>query len=223
MKKKILTLSICAALLTGQHQAYATGIPTVDVASIAQMVLDSTTRAAEFAETIQAARQRLEQMRNSAQFYQDMVEGAYSFEDVLNESGLSEDLALSTWSDAYDNVSRLQDLRDDFGLNSSDPYTQSRWDSELLRFDANQKLYDSTVKRNEKMLSLLTQFSSATTPAQKESLANAIHFEQLQLQNDVQMVQAMSNLLKQREEQALEANSEEIRRQFMNEGFSRND
>lgn len=196
-KRSTLTLSLSLLLAA---PVYATGIPTIDIASITQMITDSATRAKEFTQSITEAKNRLNQMKSQAEHYKSMVEGHYGFEDVLTDPNINDVIDLSDYSDLYDAIDDISDLRDEFGLKSDDPLIQRRYDMQLKQLRFQEMLYERSAERNERMSRLLGQFKTATTPSAKEDLGNSINFEKIQMQNDQQMMITMSDMLRKQQE-----------------------
>ena len=196
--KKLLVATALAIPLTFNPVANATGIPVVDVAGILQMVTDGLVRAQEFQQQISEAKNRLNELKNSADHYKEMVEGHFDFETLLNDPLLNQHLALNNWKDIYNNVQDIQSLRDEFDMHSNDPAIQKRYDSELQQYSAQKRFYDSAVKRNKNMKNLLNQFNTATNPAAKADLANSIQFENTQMENDAKMMESMAMLMQQK-------------------------
>lgn len=211
MKKSILALVIAASIsLPTTLPVRATGIPVVDVASLLQMVVDGLQTAQQFSEQISEARNQLNQLKDQANHYKDMVEGHYNFEDLVNDPNLNQFMNLDEWRDIYNDTSDLAAMRDEFGLHTSDTALQRRYDKKLQAYRTQQKYYEATVNRNNQLQQLVDQFTSATTPAAKEDLANAIAFQQVQVENDQQMMKSMNGLMKEQAklEQAQRAKAE---------------
>lgn len=195
---------IISALVTASLSVNAAGIPVVDVAGLAQMVKDTALRAHEFKQTIGEAKSRLNHMKADLNHYKKMVDGHFDFEKVINDPFLNDFMAMDNWQQIYDSVGDVSSLREEFGLKSDDPAIQSRFDQELKQFKFNQILYQNSVKRNKRIQDLAGKYASATTPAAKSDLANAISYEEMQMKNDQQMMEKMTALMdKQR---SLEAN-----------------
>lgn len=216
MKKLILAMSLAFPLSVS-----AAGIPTIDVAAIAQMIADGLEQATRFKQEMDAATGRFNEMRSQGEHYKDMVEGHYNFEDVLNDPLLNEFIALDDWKSIYDDVSELNDLRNEFNMFSNDPMVQRRYDNKLRQYNIQNKFYNSAVKRNKKMQVLLGQFSSATSPAAKEDIANSIRFEQTQIQNDNQMLSSLNSQMREQERLEAGAAARESTRLLLNEGIPR--
>jgi type IV secretion system protein VirB5 len=189
--------ALAMAFLASTELVLASGIPTIDVSGIAQMVVNNSARAKEFSESLAEAQKRLQQLKAAADHYKAMVEGHYSFEDILNSPTVNSDFALDNWKDIYSDTSEIEDLREEFNMYSDDPENQKKLDQALMNFKAQRGYYNGAVARNTRMQALLSDFASVTTPAQKSDIANAINFEQLQIQNDTQMMNTMNQLMEQ--------------------------
>ncbi|MCY9876979.1 conjugal transfer protein TrbJ [Vibrio natriegens] len=207
---KQTSLALCIAL-TLNTSIQAAGIPVVDVAGITQMVVDSAQRTQEFTQSINEARNRLNQLKNQAEHYKSMVEGHYGFEEILSDPNLNDAIDLSTYSDLYDAIDDISDLRSELELYSDDPVIQRRYDMQLKQFRFQEMLYKRSTERNERMSRLLSQFGTATTPAAKEDLANSINFETMQMQNEQRMMDSMSDML---ERQRLLENEQQLNEQY---------
>ena len=117
----------------------ASGIPTVDVAAIAQMVADGMEEAARFTQDMEEARNRLQEMKEQGEHYKSMVDGHWDYEKILNDPNLNDFFANEEWQDIYDNVTNLDQLRDEFGMYSDDPNVQNRYDKELQAYAAREE------------------------------------------------------------------------------------
>ncbi|HHY0508171.1 TPA: type IV secretion system protein [Vibrio parahaemolyticus] len=208
------TLALSLAL-TLSAPTYASGIPVVDVAGIAQMITDSATRAQEFSQSISEARNRLNQLKSQAQHYKSMVEGHYGFEEILSDPNLNDAIDLSAYSDLYDAIDDVSDLREEFGLYSDNPVIQRRYDMQLKQLKFQETLYERSAKRQERMSRLLSQFGTATTPAAKEDLGNAINFEKTLMENEQDMMTAMSEMLERQKQLEIEKRLNESYQAFM--------
>lgn len=208
LRKKILAITISTML---SSQVYATGIPVVDVASLTQMVVDGVTRAQEFSESLNEAKNRLNQAKSTATHYKSMVEGHYNYEEILNDPNLNAFVDLTNFQDLYDSIDDVSGLRDEFGMHSDDPVIQRRYDLKLKEYKFQENLLEVSKTRNDRMRTLLTQFNAATTPAAKADLANSIEYEKMQMQNEQEMMGAMNNVLvKQRQLERSKAARENI-------------
>ena len=216
MKKWLLT--ICLVFPFG---VTASGIPVVDIAGLTQMITDGLARAQEFKQNMEEARNRLSEMQSTADHYKKMVDGHFNFEDVLNDPYANDFMALDDWKQIYNDSTGLVELRQEFGMYSDDPVVQRQYDNKLRQYNAQTKFYKASVERNKKMQSLLGQFSTATTPAAKEDIANAIRFEQTQVQNDAQMMATMNTMMEKQRVLEHEAKANEDIKIMLGEGFPR--
>ncbi len=173
----------------------ATGIPTIDVAAIAQMIADGLEDAARFTQDMEEARNRLQEMKEQGEHYKNMVEGHWDYEKILNDPSLNDFFANEEWKDIYNNIDNIDELRDEFGMRSSNPEVQKGYDKELQAYAAKEAFYNTAVGRNKRMATLLNEFGSAATPAQKEDIANSIRFEQTQIENDSKIMASLSQLM----------------------------
>ena len=221
MKKliSILLVGLITTASTGIKEVQASGIPTVDIASLLQGLADTFMKINQFKEQIQGAKERLDEMKESAEEYKDMVEGHYDWEQILNDPTLNKHLALEDWKTIYDGVSDLEGLREEFGLKSDDSEVQARIDRELQAFQAQNDFYDMSVQRSENLKDLLDQFSSAKNPAAKADLANSIQFENAQIKNDAKMMETMTELMKQKRNLESKHAALEYKRKMDNEGL----
>jgi type IV secretion system protein VirB5 len=207
MKKLALVTALSIALsATALSPAHATGIPVIDVAGLLQMVVDGAQQAQQFAQQISEAKNRLNELKSQGEHYKGMVEGHYNFEDILYDPNLNGFINMDDWKDVYHDTSQLSSLRSEFGLTSDNAATQQRYDRKLQEFYIQQRFYKASVKRNEMMSDLVSQFSTAKTPSAKEDIANAISLQQTQLENDKQMMSSMSDLMER--QRTLEATAE---------------
>lgn len=216
MKKQILIL-----LLGMPLSVQATGILTFDAANLAQMALEATTKAKEFAEIMAQSHKEFNEMQSQGDHYRKMVDGHYNFEDILNDPNLNQAFALEDWKKIYDNVEDIADIRHEFNMYSDDPITQRRYNDQLRMYRTKTTFYENTVKRYERLSELLSQFDTATTPAAKEDLANAISYEQTLIQNDQQMHNALTEAMERQEQLENDARAREDIRVFLNEGLPR--
>ncbi|UJF17255.1 type IV secretion system protein [Vibrio sp. SS-MA-C1-2] len=211
---------LCMLLIVLSPVSYS-GIPTFDITAFTQMIQDATIKAQQFQQTMNEARNRLEMMKEQQNHYKSMVEGHFNFEDILNDLNANEFLALDDWKDIYDDVAELNQLREQFNLFSDDPIVQQQYDNQLKQFNLQNKMYDSAVERNDRMKSLLNEFSTATTPAAKDDIANSLRLEQLQMQNDAQMMQTMNALMSKERVMKADQSARESSRRLLNEGIPR--
>ncbi|WP_171027768.1 type IV secretion system protein [Photobacterium damselae] len=207
MKKLLLTLCLFSTISITQTEAFASGIPVIDVAGIAQMAKDALTQANQFKQRMDSVRQQISEAKNQldeakrqGEHYKKMVEGHSDlFENALNDPSASRFLANSQWEDIYSHIGDISSLRDKFDLKSDDPIVQKQYDSILKNYAFQEKTYQASVERYNRITKLTSMLKSADTPAKKADLANSIEFERVQLANDNQLIQDMQELMDRQE------------------------
>ena len=97
-----------------------------------------------------------------------------------------------------------------------------RFDEYIKRYELVDKFYKRTLKRNEALQKLLTQFNTADTPAEKADLANAIAFEQTKIKSDQEMLESLQSV--QEEKDVIRRNTDARRKMsvLFGEGIPRN-
>ncbi len=216
-----LSLMVSASLTLFSPTTFATGIPVVDVASMAQFAAEASARATEFAEDIGEARKRLSELKSQGAHYKRMVEGHVDFEDILYDPTLNAIYSLKDWRTIYNSIEDIAELRHEFDMYSDDPSVQRSYDRQLKEYKMKTIFYENSVQRNENMASLMTQYQSATTPATKDDLANAIAFEQTQIQNDAQMQQTLQTVMEEQRINEAQASMRATYNTLNNEGIPR--
>ncbi|WP_261887510.1 type IV secretion system protein [Vibrio aerogenes] len=203
--------------------ANASGIPVVDVASIAQMVQQAAIRARQFLQTIETARNNLAAIKAQSDYYQSMVEGhPISYEAILYDPNLRKLADMSGWQALYESVQDVSDLRQSYGLLSDNQATQLKYDQALRDFKIQQQLYQTASQRNKNILKLLDEFGTATTPATKSDLANSINFQVAALQNEQKMMEAFSTISHRKAQLEIEGKNAETIDMIMNSGLTVN-
>jgi type IV secretion system protein VirB5 len=216
--KKIFIILLLITPLAVQNIG-ASGIPTIDIVSMIQGLKDALVQAKQFKDQISEARNRLNRLKETGKHYKDMVDGHFDWESLLNDPTLNKHLALGNWKKIYDGIGDINNLRDEFHMQSDDPRIQSKWDKQLKAYKVQRDFYYASVKRSENLKNLLKQFSTATNPAAKADLANSIQFENTQVENDAEMMKSMAALMEQKARFEHELSIAESRRKFSEEGI----
>lgn len=201
LKKTALAIALIVS-----SPSYSAGIPTIDVAAIAQMVKDGVEQVQRFKEQMDAVRSQIEEAKNQlneakrqGQFYEDMVNNYTDvFENALIIPDASDYLTHGSWDSIYDSQSNdINSLRNKYGLKSDDPKMQAYYDSLLQNHSLQEKQYESSVARQNRLVTLSQLFQSADTPAKKADLANSLEFEKIQLENERALAANMQALMQQ--------------------------
>ncbi|MGK7287859.1 type IV secretion system protein [Buttiauxella agrestis] len=120
--EKSLRNSILAMVLSfSPLLSQASGIPTVDVASIAQQVMNATQQAQQALDQLNQTKAAIQQAKNQYDHYKNLVTGNNQLGNFLNDPLLNNVLPVKDWSDIYSDSKNLTDLRSRYGLTSSDP------------------------------------------------------------------------------------------------------
>ena len=181
MKK--LAYVVLLASLSGQ--VMASGIPTVDVAAIAKTVEEGLTRAQEAANQLNQLKEQYEQQIKYAEDQKQRLEGFTDFSSGFDSASSYMKDSLSSITD--DAKSDLSNLRDKYGLSSSNSVSQARYDCLLQKIKIYDDFNDSLRDRANRITSLQNDFSSADTPQKKADLANQLSTEKMTL--DMQIKQ----------------------------------
>ena len=181
MKK--LAYVVLLASLSGQ--VMASGIPTVDVAAIAKTVEEGLTRAQEAANQPNQLKEQYEQQIKYAEDQKQRLEGFTDFSSGFDSASSYMKDSLSSITD--DAKSDLSNLRDKYGLSSSNSVAQARYDGLLQKIKVYDDFNDSLRDRANRITSLQNDFSSADTPQKKADLANQLSTEKMTL--DMQIKQ----------------------------------
>lgn len=216
---------VIATVLLISPLGWAGGIPVVDFTSLSQMVSDNLARAQQWAkearqwaEENKLSLEQVQQMNREYKHYKSMVEGHYTFEDVLNDPHLNNLTEMEGWRELYDQVDDLQSLREDFGLDKGD----SSSDELIRKYSMLDKFYKRSTNRNKTLQGLLSEFQSADNPAKKSDLSNAISFEYAKIKNDEQMMSALLSLKEQKDDISHSVRSKRKIQKMFADGIPRN-
>lgn len=209
-----------AVMLTfgGPVAANATGLPTIDIANIAQLVQNAKDAAKQFDDSMHAATDRLNEMRSQGQYYKDMVNGHYDYEKFLHDPELDRLLDQANWQDIYNDID-IAGLRDQFDMHSDDPQTQKEYDDQLKTYGLQEKLYKNAQSESDKMNQLYTQFEQAKTPAQKADIANSISYQNLKMKNQQQIQARLDELTRKKHQIEFEKEQQQEFDTLYGDGF----
>lgn len=184
---KPLLLSI---LLTSSSLTYAAGIPTIDVASIAQMAKEAITQAEQF-------RQQMESIKTQ-------IEEAKKHNGVWGEIGGLTDSTANNYlkGDRLDSLlnGEIAGLRDKFDLKSDNPDIQKQYDGLLKDYAFQETVYKNAQEREKNISDLIKKLERAETPAQKSSIESSLLSQQLQMQNEAKLIANRQAMIKQQQE-----------------------
>ncbi|EEN0394387.1 P-type DNA transfer protein VirB5 [Salmonella enterica] len=199
MKIKVISTCLSLILFAATYQSYASGIPTVDVANIAQLVSNAQQQAQQALDQLNETKAAIQQAKSQYDHYKNLVTGNNKLGDFLNDPLLNKVLPLNDWSDIYSDTKNLADLRSRYGLTSSDPKVQQAFDKLLQQAGALEDTYNASSQRVDNAEQLRQRLNTVQTPQEREELALRLQQEQLELQNQQIKLQNIQMLMVQKE------------------------
>lgn len=195
--RKLSAIALFVAALNGQ--AFASGIPSVDIARITQAAEQAKINAQEALAQLNAAKQAISQAKSQYEKYESMIKGNSNLGDWLRDDNVNDLFGTDDLADLYDNVSDLGSLRSRYGLTSSNPDIQAQFDKLLAQAGMLEKSYDASKKRIENLGEMRRALDTAQTQQQKADLGLRLQEEQLELQNQAVQLQNTKLLMEQKD------------------------
>ena len=226
MKKKIRTLALAVAVAAGSigPAAHASGIPTVDVAAIAQAVMDAMQQAMEAADQLAAAEEQIselqrqyEQAQEQFEDLKDMTTGNSRYGTKYWSEQMYDYIPTSptqgSWEDIYQemNEGMLEQYRNKYGLTSDDPLQQEVFDTQLTNLRTLENAHRANNLRLENLKNLQALADAATTPQEKEDIQTRLITEQAAINNESNRLATVQSLM---------ARNDEMLRQKQNREFN---
>lgn len=196
---KLIARSCVVSLSLLATQVQASGIPTLDVATIAQLTKNALEQAQQAADALNAAKEEIDQARRQFEDHKSMITGNDRLGDFLNNPELQKVLPLSDWADIYASVKDIGDLRERYNLRSDDQNVQARFDQMLAVAGMLEQVYDASTKRVNNADALRKRLNQVETPQEKEDLQLRYQHEVLELQVQQMRLNQMQALVAQRE------------------------
>lgn len=199
MKTALLSAvgAVSMSLLLGVP-CHASGIPTVDVPSLAQLVANATQQAKEALAQLNETKAAIQQAKSQYDHYKGLLTGNNQLGNFLNDPLLNNVLPAKEWSDIYSDTKDLSDLRSRYGLTSSNPKVQEAFDKLLQQAGALEETYNAASQRIENAEQLRQRLNSVQTPQEREELGLRFQQEQLELQNQQIKLQNINMLMEQK-------------------------
>lgn len=226
MKNKIrsIALAIAVAAGTAGQTAHASGIPTVDMAAIAQAVMDAMQQAMEAADQLAAAQEQIselqrqyEQSQQQFEELKDMTTGNSRYGTKYWSEEMYDYIPTSptqgSWEDIYAdmNQSTLEQYRNKYGLVSENELQQEVYDTQLTNLRTLENAHRANNLRLENIKNLQALADSATTPQEKEDIQTRLIAEQAAINNESNRLAAVESLM---------ARNDAMQRQQQNREFS---
>lgn len=177
-------------LLTSSTLVTASGIPTIDIASIAQMAKEAATQAEQFRQQMSSIRTQIEEAKKHVGVWGDIrgLTNSYA-NNYLKGSSLDAQLN-----------GAIAGLRDQFNLKSDNPELQKLYDGILKDYAFQETVYKNAQERENKISQLIEKLGQAETPAQKSSIESSLLSQQLQMQNEAKLIANRQAMIKQQQE-----------------------
>lgn len=221
---RVIALSVALAAGTAGQTVQASGIPTVDVAAIAQMVIDAMQQAQEAADQLSAAQDQIselqaqyEQAKDQFDELKDMTTGNSRYGTRYNSDDLYDYLPTSTtagsWEEIYEdmNAGTLESYRNKYNLKSDDESQQEVFDVQLTNLRTLENAHRANNLRLENIKNLLDLADQATTPQEKDDIRTRMIAEQAAISNESNRLAAMESLM---------ARNDKLLRQKQNKKFN---
>lgn len=197
--KKWKALAVIIAAQFSLLDVQASGIPTIDVANIAQLAVNAKQQADEALAQLNKAREAIAQAKSQYDHYKSIIEGNDKLGSFLNDPLLNQVLPLKDWRDVYSNAQDLANLRSKYGLTSSDPKVQEAFDKLLAQAGVLEKAYDASNDRIRNADQLRQRLNTVETPKDREQLGLRYQQEMLELQNQQLQLQNAKMLMEEKE------------------------
>lgn len=194
MKFKKTKLVILLSVLNA-NLAFSSGIPTVDVAAIAngvQMLLEAQNQLKELQDQVNTAKNQLNEFKNEALEQKRRLEGFMDYQSMFDSSVAYvknagkewADLA-SNWDDAkYQKMKKEYDIPDDLSDGMNHYFNEK---GKML--DAYAGAIESAEEESKKLDKLLKEFKDAETPARREELSNTINMQRARVEAAIKKAQ----------------------------------
>lgn len=199
MKPQLSKFFLAFALCYVPAMVQASGIPTVDVANIAQLVANAKQQAQQALDQLNETKAAIQQAKSQYDHYKSIVTGNNKLGDFLNDPALNNVLPVNDWKDIYSDAKDLGDLRSRYGLLSNDQNVQKAFDQLLYKAKMLEDTYNAASKRIENAQQLRERLNTVQTPQEREELGLRFQQEQLELQNQQIQLQNAKMLMEQNE------------------------
>lgn len=178
---------------------FASGIPTVSIAELTQMIVNAQQQASQALDQLQAAKDAIMQAKNQYENYKDMITGNNKLGDFLNDPTLNSLLPVSDWQNLYNRSQDLGTLRTRYGLTSSNSMVQAAFDKLLAQAGVLEDQYNASQKRIQNAQQLRQQLNNTNTPADREQLQLRYEQERLELENQKAALDNSRYLMQQKD------------------------
>ena len=207
MKLTLKATLIAATIAFSANYATASGIPTVDAAGIATTISENLKTLEQLKSQLDAINQQIDQAKQFAKDTKNRFEGNWKLDDFLNS------LPSSAKDILVDGMS-LDGLRNKYGLKSDNAGLQKQFDNLMAYGERVEKNYKNTLKRIEKLNQIKTLNDTATTPTQKQDVANKLALMQLEFNQEQAALRQAEEQFKAQENLDREKSNQEWERKL---------
>lgn len=189
-----------ACALAVSSQSYASGIPTVDLVGNAQQALAEAARLADAAKQLKAAMDQIDQAKSQWSENKGLLTGNSYYGTQFSSSTMVDYIPTSTdaggWEKLYSNVDKsiAKQEADKYGFTATTPAQQAALDKEMAHWLITQGGYRANNERLENIKKLQAEADRATTPQQKQDIANRIAGEQAEIQNETNRIAMLNSV-----------------------------
>ncbi|MCQ9124683.1 type IV secretion system protein [Rodentibacter caecimuris] len=198
MKKTLKATLIAATVAISANYATASGIPTVDAAGIATTIAENLKTIAQLKEQLDALRSQIEQAKQFAKDTKNRLEGNWKLSDIINNDQFLNALPADARDILTDGMSILG-LRKKYDLTTENVGLQKEFDRLIAYAERTEKNYNNTVKRLRNLKQIKVLNDAATTPAQKQDVANKLALLQLEFNQEQTALKQTEDQLKAQE------------------------
>lgn len=204
MKKNIIALSVLVSF-TFSPLSFAGGIPTIDVAAIAEsvkMLEEARNQLNELKTQVATAKSQLDSFVKEAEDTKRRLEGYTDFSNIFDSST---EYLKDTLNDFKSDIKQVEiddylkskgvDVKDDTELKAD-------YERKVEKIKRYEKIQTNLESQSSKLDKLQREFKSATTPQKREEILNTIQLENLKMQNTMKTVEL--EMKKQEQEQEIE-------------------
>lgn len=184
-------------------RGFATGIPVVDVASLAQAV-QQVTYLSQQLQTLQSQLETTKSQLSQATNLNTYVTGNSNYASLLNSDSMYNTLP-STLSGMYSSSTSAN--ASSLGLSSTNTVVQDSDNVIASGMDNLDSLYADLRDRTTNIENLKTMMDSTTTPTQRQDMANRLSYESLLLQNDQNQIQTAVKYVDLKQQQVASKNA----------------
>ena len=213
MKLTLKATLIAATIAFSANYATASGIPTVDAAGIATTISENLKTLEQLKSQLDAINQQIDQAKQFAKDTKNRFEGNWKLGDLVNNDDFLNSLPSSAKDILVDGMS-LDGLRNKYGLKSDNAGLQKQFDNLMAYGERVEKNYKNTLKRIEKLNQIKTLHDTATTPTQKQDVANKLALMQLEFNQEQAALRQAEEQFKAQENLDREKSNQEWERKL---------